>query len=195
MRKALIGAGGLAGELMSMIGCDLPCFVQDSFLVKPNPGVFPLSAFDPSLFEVCLAIADPVIRSRILEILPKETRFFSFIHDTAVCLTDKALIGEGAFIGCGAVVMNGVKLGKHVMLNRSNQIGHGSIVGDLFSGLPSSIISGNVVIGQRVMIGSNSVVLERIKVCDDVIVGAMSCVTRDILKSGIYFGSPAKIKE
>lgn len=46
-------------------------------------------------------------------------------------------------------------------------------------------------IGNNVLIGSNSTILP-IEICDDVVIGAGSVVTKNIQKSGIYFGSPAK---
>jgi acetyltransferase-like isoleucine patch superfamily enzyme len=46
-------------------------------------------------------------------------------------------------------------------------------------------------IGRRVYIGSNSTVLP-VSICDDVVIGAGSVVTRDITKSGVYAGNPAR---
>jgi acetyltransferase-like isoleucine patch superfamily enzyme len=46
-------------------------------------------------------------------------------------------------------------------------------------------------IGNRVSIGSNATILP-VSICDDVAIGAGSVVTRDITRSGIYLGSPAR---
>jgi acetyltransferase-like isoleucine patch superfamily enzyme len=48
-------------------------------------------------------------------------------------------------------------------------------------------------IGNRVSIGSNATVLP-VDICDDVVVGAGSVVTRDITEPGIYAGNPARKK-
>ena len=45
-------------------------------------------------------------------------------------------------------------------------------------------------IGNNELIGRNSTILP-IEICDDVVIGAGSVVTKNIQKSGIYFGSPA----
>ena len=45
-------------------------------------------------------------------------------------------------------------------------------------------------IGNNVSIGSNSTILP-VNICDQVVVGAGSVVTKDITKSGIYVGNPA----
>ena len=47
----------------------------------------------------------------------------------------------------------------------------------------------------NVLIGSNVTILP-VKICDDVVIGAGSVVTKNIYKSGKYAGNPAKkIKE
>ena len=46
-------------------------------------------------------------------------------------------------------------------------------------------------IGSRVSIGSNSSILP-VRICDDVVIGAGSVVTRDIEVPGTYAGSPAR---
>ena len=79
-------------------------------------------------------------------------------------------------------------------------IGHGVIfVNDNFAG--GGPAKGErskwklTVIGNNVSIGSNATILP-ITICDNVVIGAGSVVTKDILKSGIYAGNPAKkIKE
>ena len=46
-------------------------------------------------------------------------------------------------------------------------------------------------IGNRVSIGSNVTILP-VRICDDVVIGAGSVVTKDITVPGTYFGNPAK---
>jgi acetyltransferase-like isoleucine patch superfamily enzyme len=46
-------------------------------------------------------------------------------------------------------------------------------------------------IGDRVSIGSNATILP-VTICDDVVIGAGSVVTRDITLPGIYAGNPAR---
>ena len=48
-------------------------------------------------------------------------------------------------------------------------------------------------IGNRVSIGSNATILP-VTICDDVVIGAGSVVTRDITEPGIYAGNPARKK-
>jgi acetyltransferase-like isoleucine patch superfamily enzyme len=47
-------------------------------------------------------------------------------------------------------------------------------------------------IGNRVSIGTNATIMP-VKICDDVVVGAGSVVTKDIAVPGIYAGNPARL--
>jgi acetyltransferase-like isoleucine patch superfamily enzyme len=42
------------------------------------------------------------------------------------------------------------------------------------------------------LIGAGAVILDKLSICDNVIIGAGSVVTRDINDAGTYVGSPAK---
>jgi acetyltransferase-like isoleucine patch superfamily enzyme len=47
-------------------------------------------------------------------------------------------------------------------------------------------------IGDNVSIGSNATVLP-VNICDGAVIGAGAVVTKDILRPGIYAGSPARL--
>ena len=50
----------------------------------------------------------------------------------------------------------------------------------------------STIIGDRVSIGTNATIMP-IRICDDVVIGAGSVVTKDINEPGIYAGNPARI--
>lgn len=50
---------------------------------------------------------------------------------------------------------------------------------------------GSTYIGNGVSIGSNATILP-VKICDNVVIGAGAVVTKDIVESGTYIGSPAR---
>lgn len=52
---------------------------------------------------------------------------------------------------------------------------------------------GKVIIGDRVFIGYNSIILCNVKIGDDVIIGAGSVVIKDIPSNSIVAGNPAKV--
>lgn len=190
MKIALIGSGGHAREVMMQMGKELPCFLSSEFY-KGDRNTLLLENFDPEKWEVMIAIGDPIQRKKILDILPVETRFFTFIHET--CMIGKDVeIGQGSFLGAYSILTTNIKIGNHSILNRSCHIGHDSFCGDVLSMMPGSILSGNVNIGDRFYIGTNSAVREKTSICDDVKVGLCSSVIKDITESGTYVGCPVK---
>jgi sugar O-acyltransferase (sialic acid O-acetyltransferase NeuD family) len=191
MKKALIGAGGSAREIMFQIGEKLPCFVDDIYYDN-SPGVFKISDFDSKKYEVLVTIGDSQLKSEMVSRLPIDTKYFTFIHPTAQIMSDDVIINEGCFIGANSIITCNVKLGKHSLLNRGVHIGHDSVVGDYFSAMPGSIVSGNVIIGNKVYMGTNSTIREKIKITDNVVIGLNSGVLKDINKSGVYVGTPVK---
>jgi UDP-3-O-[3-hydroxymyristoyl] glucosamine N-acyltransferase len=101
-------------------------------------------------------------------------------------------IGEGSFIGAYSILTTNIKIGKHAILNRSNHIGHDCEIGDYFSAMPGAIVSGNVKIYDLVYMGSNSSIREKISVHSLSTIGMNSAVVKNIEKSGVYGGVPAK---
>ena len=59
--------------------------------------------------------------------------------------------------------------------------------------MPGAIVSGNVSIGDRVYLGTNSTVIEKKQINSDVIIGANGVVIRDITLPGTYVGTPVKL--
>jgi sugar O-acyltransferase (sialic acid O-acetyltransferase NeuD family) len=191
MKKAVIGNGGHAREVQAQMGIKMSCFVDDKYLTEDT---LPISSFDPLEYEIMVAVGDSNQRSEIVKKLPKETKYFSFIHPTSL-LMNEVTVGEGSFIGAYSIITTNVILGKHVILNRGVQIGHDCLIGDYFSAMPNTIVSGNVTIDEKVYVGTNSSIKEKIKITNDVIIGLNSGVIHNINKSGTYVGTPSlKIK-
>lgn len=188
MKKALIGFGGHAREVMAQMGKNLVCFVDDEFVVE---GTKPISEFNPKKYKVMVAIANPHIRKQILSKLPKNTKFFSWIHPTSLILNNVE-IGEGSFVGAYSIITTNVKIGNHCILNRMNQIGHDCVIGDFFSAMPGSIVSGNVNIQDSVYLGNNSCIKENITIYNNITIGMNASVVKNLTESGTYVGVPSK---
>ena len=116
-------------------------------------------------------------------------------------------IGDDSFIGPFVEIQKNAKIGlrsriqSHTFICELVTIGNDCFVGhgvmftnDTFvSGGPSMEIQNwkNTRIGNKVNIGSNSTLLP-VDICDNVVIGAGSVVTKSIFKSGVYAGNPAK---
>ena len=117
-------------------------------------------------------------------------------------------IGANTFIGPFCEIQKNVNIGSHckiqshsficefVTIGSNCFIGHGVMfINDLFQdGGPAGGDQTkwkSTTIGEHVSIGSNATILP-VNICDGVVIGAGSVVTKDITEKGIYAGNPAK---
>ena len=192
IKQALIGNGGHAREVITQIGNqNLIRFIHDEYW-KNETNTLPLSQFNPDEYEVIVAVGSSKDRYEIVKKLPKETKYFTFIHPTALIMDKNIEIGEGSFIGAYSILTTNIKIGKHALLNRANHIGHDSIIGDYFSAMPGAIVSGNVIIYDIVYIGTNSSIKEKLSIHSLTTIGSNTAVVKHIEEPGIYVGTPSK---
>ena len=151
-----------------------------------------MSRFNPDEYEITVAIADVSHRQRIVKSLPPQTKYFTHIHSSVQIHGDDVEIGEGSIICAGTILTTNIKIGKHAHLNLSTTISHDCVIGDYFTTAPGVQISGNEIIGNRVYFGTRSCIKQKMKVCDDVIIGMNAGVVNHITESGTYVGTPAK---
>jgi sugar O-acyltransferase (sialic acid O-acetyltransferase NeuD family) len=188
MKLAVFAYGGHAREIETYIKEPITFFVDDSYA---NDLLKPISLFNPDEYKLMIAVGDSVSRNQIVSRLPKKTKFFTYIHPTAL-IGDKVEIGEGSYIGPYSILTTNIKIGKHALINRGNQIGHDCIIGDYFSMMPGAIVSGNVNIGDNVYIGTNSSIIHKKSITSEVIIGAGAAVVKNITTPGTYVGVPVK---
>jgi acetyltransferase-like isoleucine patch superfamily enzyme len=117
-------------------------------------------------------------------------------------------IGDGVFVGPFVEIQKSVTIGagtrvqshsficELVKIGSDCVIAHGVMfINDLYaSGAPArGDISKwkHTTIGDNVSIGSNATILP-VRICDRVVIGAGSVVTRDIEEPGIYAGNPCR---
>ena len=196
MERAIIGAGGFAREVKSYLKIDnIKMFVDDYYWEENNKNILPLIHFDPLKYKVVIAIGDPTQRKNVLEKLPKNTKFFTFIHPTVVLDEGTVEIGEGTIICPYCVLTSDIKVGKHCHFNLLSTVGHDTVISDFATTAPGAKISGNCKLGECVYMGTNSSIKEKINICDDVTIGANACVVKDIFLKGTYVGVPAKLNK
>jgi acetyltransferase-like isoleucine patch superfamily enzyme len=118
-------------------------------------------------------------------------------------------LNDGVFVGPFVEIQKNVSIGERtkiqshsficelVKIGADCFIGHGVMfVNDLFAeGRPANgkkHLWKETSIGKNVSIGSNATILP-ISVCENVVIGAGSVVTKNIKISGIYAGNPARL--
>jgi sugar O-acyltransferase (sialic acid O-acetyltransferase NeuD family) len=193
MKKALIGAGGFAREIKAHMGdYTMKCFVDDQYWIENNERIFPLSQFDPDQYEVLVAIGDPRDRYDMIQKLPENTKYFTFIHPSAQILGNDVTIGKGSIICAGCIVTTNVKIGNHTHLNLHTTIGHDCEIGNYFTTAPGVKVSGNCKIYDCVYIGTNASIRQKINIHSLSTIGMNAAVVKDIESPGVYAGVPAK---
>jgi acetyltransferase-like isoleucine patch superfamily enzyme len=117
-------------------------------------------------------------------------------------------IGSNCFIGPFVEIQKDVSIGANckiqshtficelVTISENCFVGHGVMfINDLFSkGGPArgdKTLWRSTFVGNNVSIGSNATILP-VQICDNVVIGAGSVVTKDITKPGVYAGNPAR---
>lgn len=117
-------------------------------------------------------------------------------------LSDDVFIGpfvelqKGVFIGARTKVQSHSFVCELVTIGADCFIGHGVMfINDTFAdgGPAGGDIKKwkNTEIGSKVSIGSNATIMP-VRVCDNVVIGAGSVVTKDIVEPGVYAGNPCR---
>lgn len=202
----IIGSGGFAKEvacLARQCSWEVGAFIDTSdnagriimgipvlpmeFLVVEDPLAMPRN--------VVVAIGNPEIRRKIImqELLPPvRVKHITLIHPSVI-MSESVMVGEGSVICAGTVLTCDINIGPFSHLNLHTTIGHDVKTGAFFTTAPGVHISGNVTMGEAVYFGTNAATVEKVIIGDDVVVGAVACVTKDLLNPGTYVGVPAKM--
>jgi UDP-3-O-[3-hydroxymyristoyl] glucosamine N-acyltransferase LpxD len=113
-----------------------------------------------------------------------------FLHTGHVMVGDNVTVGPYTVIHRGT--MGITTIGNGCQIGSRNNIGHNCSIG-LNNVLASGVIfNGGICTGANCWFGSGSVVRHYTTITDDVVVGQLSNVLKDINKSGIYAGNPVR---
>jgi len=145
---------------------------------------------------------------RALEVAIREVEFGQGVTVVEPANLYRCKIGDNCFVGpfceiqAGATIGANCRIQSHsficdlVTVGDNCFIGHGVMfINDPFtSGGPARgdrSLWRSTLIGKNVSIGSNATIMP-VTICDNVVIGAGSVVTRDITRPGIYAGNPAR---
>lgn len=186
---AIFGNGGFAKEVKSLI------------LQENNPDsveffdIIDDEKYNPNLHGLpIIAIGNPNIRKKIVTFLNDRfpTLEFPNLINKNVSIGQNVTMGRGIIITQNCVLTTDIHVGNFCHLNLSTTIGHDVILGDYFTTAPGVHVNGNVKIKECVYMGSNSCTVEKINICENVIVGAGAVIAKSIDETGTYVGVPAK---
>lgn len=204
----IYGAGGLGREIKYLINRFLNkqfnpvAFVVDNDYGDINSSIDGIPVCHPEYiinnkdrrFGVVIAIADVSSRERIYNELKNVKNIFfpSIIMPNCIIAPD-AIIGDGVIITMKCTVSINVKIGKFVLMNGCDNLGHDTTVEDFVTIMPSCDISGHVSIGRGCLIGAKSFILQGKSVGENSTVAAGGIVFKNVPSDVTVMGNPATI--
>lgn len=200
MRKiAILGAGGFAKEVIvwaERAGCTVLSLydgtVEKDTKLKVGGKEYKVSNKIDFTLKYVMGVGYPNVKKKIIKNFENKIQLADPIIDPSAIIGPDVYIGSGSVIAPNAVLSTNIKLGRCASINPGVTIGHDCVIGDYFNASPVANISGNVTIGNGVFFGTNACIREKLSVNDDIIIGMGSVITKNILETGTYIGSPAR---
>lgn len=141
---------------------------------------------DCRIGERCIVHSGTVIGSDGFGFANERGRWAKIPQLGGVLIGDDVEIGSNCSIDRGA--LEDTVIGEGCKLDNLIQIGHNVTIGEHTALAGCVGVAGSARIGRRCMIGGSAGILGHLEICDDVVVSAMSLVTRSIRKPGFYSG-------
>lgn len=143
---------------------------------------------------LAIAVGTPNSRKMIFERITNPNIFFPNLIAPSFNVLDPETfkIGRGNIIQDNCSVTCDVTIGDFNVLNGSDILGHNDIIGDYNVLMPSVHMSGAVTVGDCNLFGVDSIVLQQIKIGNNVTLGAGSVLMTKPKDGYTYIGVPAK---
>ncbi|MCF6346901.1 MAG: acetyltransferase [Flavobacteriaceae bacterium] len=118
----------------------------------------------------------------------------NLIHPTAK-ISESAIIETGCFFQANAMVWAKALVNSDCILSPNSYISHHAKVDSSCFLAPFSVVGAYCSIGKRVTFGINSIIIPKLSLGDDSIVGAKANILQPFDKNSILIGNPAIILE
>lgn len=201
----LFGAEGLAKDAYSIIlenndiGTNVLGFIDERNYDRKLFGLPVRKCIDNFKFEKCdqyiiIAFSYPKGKQDLILRLGKDYHFVNIVHrDTYI--NRLSCIGTGNIIMGNVTLSGNVNIGDHICIYSQSNISHDCNIGDYCTIAPGVTICGNVNVGKCCFVGAGTIIKEKVSITDNVLIGAGSLILKNITEPGIYYGSPAKLKQ
>jgi sugar O-acyltransferase (sialic acid O-acetyltransferase NeuD family) len=204
----VFGTGGCGRGILPLLRTGLNAWARLVF-VEDTPGSAELNGQQVlgwrSFLEdrsprksMCLAIADPRLRSRLHDRCNEAG--ISIVGATAqsVVTLDDVKIGEGACLSPFVTLTSNISIGKCFHANLYSYVEHDCRIGDFVTFGPGAKCNGNVVIDDFAYVGSNAVIKQGrpgapLVIGKGAILGMGAVVTRSVMPGATVVGNPARV--
>lgn len=116
---------------------------------------------------------------------------YTIIHEKSI-VSSSAKVGDGSFIGPGAIIQNNSRIGCASIINSGAIVEHDCVLGDAVHLAPKASLAGRVILGNKVFFGIGSCAIPDIVVGENAFIAAGSIVIKDIDADDFVLGVPAK---
>ena len=143
--------------------------------------------------SVVIAIGDPLIKqASYKKIENNNINFPNVIHPNVLFSDDFVEIGIGNIICAGCIITCNIIIRDFVLLNLMCTVGHDTIISSFASFMPSVNISGEVMIREKVYVGTGAKIINNLEIGENTIVGAGAVVSKSLPENCTAVGIPAK---
>jgi sugar O-acyltransferase (sialic acid O-acetyltransferase NeuD family) len=207
----IVGAKGLAKEVLEIfaqrnqldriyffdnISEDVPPILFGRFPVIRSVDLLKKTFDSINDSSFTLGLGNPVYRKQLSDLISAAGgKLTSAISIKSEIGSFGNSIGEGCTIMSGSVITNGVTIGKGVLVNPLCSIAHDSKIEDFVEMSPGVRVTGHCLIGKYSVLGTNAVILPKVSLGQNVIVGAGAVVTQNIPDNSLVVGVPAVVKK
>jgi len=204
---AIIGAGGFGREVKMLIDQIndekstykvIGFYDDDTTLPESINGLPYLGSIDDLLnskesLSLALGIGIPEVKSKVVDRLNgKGFNYPILIHPNVLIGEDEVKIDQGTIICAGTIITCNINIGAFVTLNLCCTVGHDTTIKDYASFMPSVNISGEVVIEEKVYVGTGAKIINQLQIGENTIVGAGAVVSKSLPANCTAVGIPAK---
>jgi len=115
-------------------------------------------------------------KNNVRNVIYKKLKSIGFnlpvIIDPSAIVSETVQLGEGTFIGKGAIINTEAKIGKCCIINTKALVEHECCVADFSHIAVGAVLCGQVIVGKNAFIGANSTVIQNRNINDYEIVPA-----------------------
>lgn len=196
----VVGTGGLAREFHAWFGdqVDILGFSADRD-DDPVAALLPGKRYDNSVTpdqagtnQCVVAVSTPHMKRRLHQLLSEAGwEFPTLIHPTAA-VAASAQLAPGVIVSPRSVIGSNASIGALSYVNFQVGIGHDAQVGNYVQLNPGSQIGGAALIEDEVLIGSNSAVLQSVRIGRGATVALGAVCFRHVRPETTVIGNPAR---
>jgi sugar O-acyltransferase (sialic acid O-acetyltransferase NeuD family) len=192
----LYGASGHAKVINSALDSqneEVKCFFDDDISIEFFLGKNVFSPYDETKFIEEKLIIS-IGNNKIRKKISEKVK-----HNFGIAIHKSAIIDKSVQIGLGSVVLHnsvlqpGTIINRHVVVNTSSSIDHDCVIKDYAHISPGAILCGNVTIGDGTQVGAGAIVIQNISIGKWATIGAGSVIIRDVPDYAVVVGNPGNI--